>query len=85
MALLVVSVKVGRRKKKKEEKRRKKKEERKNAPTETSPLPESHAQDLCVNRVRGNHSLRLFMRLSSVSSRLGAEAKTQLSVLMKLL
>ena len=30
----------------------------KNAPTETSPLPQSHAQDLFVNRVRGNPSLR---------------------------
>ena len=48
------------RRKKKEEERRKKKEERrkKNAPTETGPLPQSHAQDLFVNRVRGTPSLR---------------------------
>ena len=41
---------------------RKKKEERirkKNAPTETGPLPQSHAQDLFVIRVCGNLSLRL--------------------------
>ena len=41
---------------------RKKKEERirkKNAPTETGPLPQSHAQDLFVIRVCGNPSLRL--------------------------
>ena len=33
--------------------------ERRNAPTETGPLPQSHAQDIFVIRVRGNPSLRL--------------------------
>ena len=36
------------------ENERRKRKERKNAPTETGPLPESHAQDLFVIRVRGN-------------------------------
>ena len=42
------------------EERRKKKEERKkkNAPTETGSLPQAHAQELFVSRVRGNSSLR---------------------------
>ena len=44
---------------KKQEARSKKQEERRKiAPTEKSPLPQSHAQDLFVNRVSGNPSLR---------------------------
>ena len=46
------------RKKKKKKEKKKKEKERKNAPTETGPLPQSHAQDLFVFRVRGNPSLR---------------------------
>ena len=47
------------RKREKERERERKREERKkggkwNAPTETGPLPQSHAQDLFVFRVRGN-------------------------------
>ena len=44
-----------------ESERRKKKEkkEKKENPTETGPVPQSHAQDLFVNRVRGNPSIRL--------------------------
>ena len=43
----------------KERKNERTKERRKkNAPTKTGPLPQSHAQDLFVIRVRGNPSLR---------------------------
>ena len=35
------------------------KERKKNAPTETGPLPQSHAQDLFVNRVRGNPLIKI--------------------------
>ena len=38
--------------------RKKKERRKKNEPTETGPVPQSHAQDLFVNRVRGNPSLR---------------------------
>ena len=41
-------------------------EERKNAPTETGPLPQSHAQDLLVIRVRGNPSLRYFLEIQGI-------------------
>ena len=44
--------------KEKRKKEKKEKKKRTNAPTETSPLPQSHAQDLSVIRVRGNPSLR---------------------------
>ena len=59
-----------RKKGRKEERKKGRKEERKkeegrrrrakNAPTETGPLPQSHAQDLFVNRARGNPSLVFF-------------------------
>ena len=42
-----------------EEERKKERRRKKNAPTETGPLPQSHAQDLFVIRVRGTPSLRL--------------------------
>ena len=42
----------------KEEERKKKEERKKNAPTERGLLPQSHAQDLFVIRVRGNPSFR---------------------------
>ena len=38
--------------------REKEERRKKNAPTETGPLPQSHAQDLFVIRVRGTPSLR---------------------------
>ena len=41
-----------------EEERKKEERRKKNAPTETGPLPQSHAQDLFVIRVRGKPSLR---------------------------
>ena len=34
--------------------KKKREERKKNAPTESGPLPQSHAQDLFVIRVRGN-------------------------------
>ena len=50
--------KMEKREKEIKEGRKEERKERKNAPTETGPLPRSHAQDLFVNRVRGTPSLR---------------------------
>ena len=46
---------------KKEERKKKEERRKKNSPTETDPLPQSHAQDLFVYRVRGNPSLRPYV------------------------
>ena len=52
-----------------EEKERKKKEEKKKEPTETGPFPQSYAQDVFVNRVRGNpHSDSLINKSGHDSS-----------------
>ena len=42
-----------------EKKKKEGRSRKKNAPTETGPRPQSHAQELFVIRVRGNPSLRL--------------------------
>ena len=47
------------------EERKKERKRKKNAPTETGPLPRWHVQDLCVIRVRGNPSLQLHALISA--------------------
>ena len=56
-----------------EQERKKKEERKKNAPTESGPLPQSHTQELFVIRVRGNPSLRSVERCFA-----GADKQEQL-------